>query len=183
VCRGAASAIRKTKRGHQLLLTNRVIMALARRRPPAPRHGGPTLPHRGTEPSGEGDDHLVGDDGPPLEPEEELLAVLRGIGSVMFLTSGRIILARDRSDRRPRTGIQSFPLESVRLIRLERGTGPSARIVMWGAGGPEAVSMFVDPRALERADAFVATSRLLAARRRRAASPGPDRGGGTPGPS
>jgi hypothetical protein len=142
-----------------------------------------TLPHRGIEPSRDSDDPLVGDDAPPLEPEEELLAVLRGIGSVMFLTSRRIILARDGSDRRPRTGIQSFPLESVRLIRLERGTGASARIVLWGAGGQEAVSMFVEPRALERADAFVATSRLLAARRRRAESTGSDRDHGPLEPS
>ena len=131
---------------------------------------GGRLPDRDADRSREPDDQLAGDEPPPLEPEEELLAVLRGIGSVMFLTSQRIILARDGSDRRPRSGIQSFPLETVRFVRLERGTGPSARIVLWGSSGQEAVSMFVESRSLDRADAFVTTSRLLAARRRRAES-------------
>ena len=128
----------------------------------------PTLRDRWREPTPENGDQLGTGGTPPLEPDEELLAVLRGIGSVMFLTSRRIILARDGSDRRPRTGIQSFPLETVQFVRLERGSGPSARIVISGPAGQEAASMFVESRSLDRADAFVATSRLLAARRRRA---------------
>lgn len=96
-----------------------------------------------------------------------MVAVLRGIGSVMFLTSDRIIVARDGIERRPRSGIQSFPLDTVRLIRIERGSGPSGRVVIWGPTGQEAVSMFVEPRALGRAEELVAQTRILAARRRR----------------
>ena len=134
-----------------------------------------TLRDRARDGRPDDDDQLGAEGTPPLEPDEELLAVLRGIGSVMFLTSRRIILARDGSDRRPRTGIQSFPLETVQFVRLERGSGPSARVVIAGAGGQEAVSMFVESRSLDRADAFVATSRLLAARRRRAETARTDR--------
>ena len=151
--------------------------------PPAPTHGGRTLPHRGSEPSRDRDDQSRRDEPPPLEPGEELLAVLRGIGSVMFLTSRRIVVERDGSDRRPRTGIQSFPLGTVRFIRLEHGTGPSARIVLWGAGGQEAVSMFVESRSIDRAEALVATTRLLAARWRRTDSSGSDRAPGSQEPS
>ncbi|HET9613421.1 MAG TPA: hypothetical protein VFP22_01310 [Candidatus Limnocylindrales bacterium] len=96
------------------------------------------------------------------------MAELRGIGSSMFLTSERVIVARDGGERRPRSGIQSFPLDAIRLVRLERGSGPSGRVVVWSATGQEAVSMFVEPRFLDRAEAFVSSSRLLVARRRRA---------------
>jgi hypothetical protein len=104
---------------------------------------------------------------PTLEQEEELITVLRGIGSTMFLTSDRIIVARDGVERRPRSGIQSFPLAGVRLIRIERANGPSGRIIVSTSTGQEAVSMFFEARAAERAEDLVNQGRLLAARRRR----------------
>ena len=93
------------------------------------------------------------------------MAVLRGIGSVMFLTTERIILARDGVERRPRTGIQSFPLTGIRQIRLERGHGRSGRVVVWAQPGQEAVSMFFEVRDLEKARELVAAARLTARRR------------------
>jgi hypothetical protein len=105
----------------------------------------------------------------PLEREEELVAVLRGIGSAMFLTSDRIIVARDGVERRPRSGIQSFPFDAIRLVRLERGSGPSGRVVVWGPSGQEVASMFFEARSLDRAEALVAASRSLLARTRRRA--------------
>jgi hypothetical protein len=108
---------------------------------------------------------------PHLEREEELVASLRGIGSTMFLTTDRVIVARDGVERRPRSGIQSFPLDTVRLIRIERGNGPSGRVVVSTATGQEAVSMFFEARSAERAEDLVAKSRLLTARRRRGSGP------------
>ena len=102
------------------------------------------------------------------------MAVLRGIGSTMFLTSERIIVARDGVERRPRSGIQSFPLETVRLVRIERANGPSGRVVVSALNGQEAVSMFFESRSADQAEELVAKSRLITARRRR--------GGGTPPP-
>jgi hypothetical protein len=96
--------------------------------------------------------------------------VLRGIGSVMFLTTERIILARDGVERRPRTGIQSFPLTGIRQIRLERGAGRSGRVVVWAQPGQEAVSMFFEVRALEKARELVAATRVWIARRRTASA-------------
>ena len=87
----------------------------------------------------------------------------------MFLTSDRIILARDGVERRPRTGIQSFPLAGIRHVRVERGSGPSGRIVVRAAAGHEAVSMFFEVRALDRALELVSAARTQMARRRAAA--------------
>jgi hypothetical protein len=86
----------------------------------------------------------------------------------MFLTTERIILARDGVERRPRTGIQSFPLAGIRQIRLERGSGRSGRVVVWAHPGQEAVSMFFEFRALEKARELVASTRFRIAKRRAA---------------
>jgi hypothetical protein len=85
----------------------------------------------------------------------------------MFLTSRRVILARDGVERRPRSGIQSFPLDSIRHLRLELGSAPSGRIAVWTGSGQEAVSMFFDARSLERAHSFIDAARPLVARERR----------------
>jgi hypothetical protein len=133
---------------------------------PAVGCGGSTLTSRGSGTPNPNDER--GSPGtPPLEPEEELVAVLRGIGSVMFLTSARIIVARDGMERRPRSGIQSFPVDTIRLIRVERGSGPSGRVVIWGPTGQEVVSMFFESRSLDRAEELVAAARILVARQRR----------------
>jgi hypothetical protein len=137
---------------------------------PTPDHDGPT---------------------PRLETEEELLVVLRGIGAVMFLTSQRVIVARDGVERRPRTGIQSFALGEIRHLRLELGSAPSGRIAVWTAAGQEAVSMFFDSKSLDRAHELIDVARPLVARERRrgqGAGPvrspsGPAGSSGTPDPT
>jgi hypothetical protein len=98
--------------------------------------------------------------------EEELLVVLRGIGAVMFLTSRRVIVARDGIERRPRSGITSFPLETIRHLRLELGSGPSGRIAVWTDAPQEAVSMFFDARSLDRAHELIDVARPQIARQR-----------------
>jgi len=103
---------------------------------------------------------------PDLEPGEELVVVLRGIGAAMVLTTDRLIVARDGGDRRPRSGTQSFPLESISHIRVEPGERPSGRVAVW-IGAQEAVSMFFDGRSADRAHEAVASARKLIARRRR----------------
>ncbi len=107
-----------------------------------------------------------GQGGPALDRDEELLVVLRGIGAVMFLTSRRIIVARDGIERRPRTGIQSFPLVEILHLRLELGSPPSGRIALWTIRGQEAVSMFFDARSLDRARSLIDLARPLVARQR-----------------
>lgn len=103
---------------------------------------------------------------PQLANGEQLLVHLRGIGASMFITTERVILARDGRDRRPRSGLQSFPLEAITQIRLEPGASPSGRIVVW-VGPQEVVSMFFDARSSDRAQEAVEVARPLIARRRR----------------
>jgi hypothetical protein len=111
---------------------------------------------------------------PSLDAREELLAVVRGIGSVMFLTSDRIIVTRDGYERRPRSGVQSFPHERIGRVRIERGSAGSGRIVVWSAGDVESASMFFEARARDRADELVAlaSAQVARARRRTVASGG-----------
>jgi hypothetical protein len=86
----------------------------------------------------------------------------------MFLTTERMIVARDGFERRPRTGIQSFALDTIRHLRLELGASPSGRIVVWTSPtGHEALSMFFDARSLDRAHELIDVARPLIARQRR----------------
>jgi len=85
----------------------------------------------------------------------------------MLLTASRIAVARDGHERRPRTGVQSWPLDQVRQISIELGTGTSGRVVVWTGDQEETVSMFFEARSLPRAEDLVATARPLIARRRR----------------
>ncbi|HEX5824925.1 MAG TPA: hypothetical protein VFY18_10755 [Candidatus Limnocylindrales bacterium] len=103
---------------------------------------------------------------PDLAPGEELLFVLRGIGAAMFVTTDRLVVARDGGDRRPRSGTQSFSLDAISHIRVEPGERPSGRIAVW-IGMQEVISMFFDARSADRANEAVATARPLIARRRR----------------
>jgi hypothetical protein len=105
---------------------------------------------------------------PEIGEHEQLLVVLRGIGSSMFLTTGRLIVARDGVDRRPRSGVQSFPLDAIRHLRIALGTAPSGRIAVWTtASEAEALSMFFDARSLDRAHELIDVARPLVARQRR----------------
>jgi len=109
---------------------------------------------------------------PQLEGGEELLTVLRGIGSVMFLTSARLIVARHGLERRPRSGIQAFALGDIREIRIERGSGPSGRVVVSTGRDQEVVSMFFEPRSLDVARELIAAARLQITRLRRIGAKG-----------
>ncbi len=110
--------------------------------------------------------------GPALDPGEELLIELRGIGAVMLLTDGRLIVARDGLERRPRSGILAFPLAGIVQLRLEIGRSPSGRIAVSTVSGQEAVSMFFDSRSLGRAQELIDVARPLIARHRRRAGQG-----------
>lgn len=109
-----------------------------------------------------------------LELQEAVISDLRGVGATMILTADRIVVARDGYERRPRSGLQSYPLDQIRRIGLELGTGPSGRVIVWTGELEETVSMFFEPRSLPRAETFVAEARPLIARRRRGI-PDPER--------
>jgi len=124
-------------------------------------------PDHGRDPSDPSDLPDPSEAAPPdLSAAEELIASLRGIGATMFLTTERLIVTRDGLERRPRSGVQTFPLERITHIRLEPGAPPSGRIAI-RIGGQEAVSMFFDARSRDRAQEAVDRARALIAQRRR----------------
>jgi hypothetical protein len=122
-----------------------------------------------------GDDEAIQAATAALAPREDVLCDLRGVGATMLLTPTRIVVARDGHERRPRTGVQAWPLERVRRIGIELGTGTSGRVVVWTVEHEESVSMFFEARSLPRAEDFVAATRPLIARRR-SGSPDPQNG-------
>lgn len=103
---------------------------------------------------------------PDLASGERVLAELRGIGASMFVTTERIMVARDGRERRPRSGLQSFPLGTVTGVRLEPGERPSGRIAVV-IGTQEVVSIFFDARSSDRALEFLEIVRPAIARHRR----------------
>ena len=115
-----------------------------------------------------------------LVSDEDVLFELRGIGAWMVGTTQRVVISRDGSERRPRSGMQTFPIENVSHIRLELGTGPSGRIAIW-VEGHEAVSMFFDARSIDLAYTAIDRLRPVLARNRKAAEV--RRGGSTERPS
>jgi hypothetical protein len=76
-----------------------------------------------------------------LEGHELVVARLAGLGASLFVTTYRLVIVRDGARRRPRSGIQSWPHDSIhRVSPPKRG---QARIAVRAGPRPEgAVSMF-----------------------------------------
>jgi len=143
--------------------------------------GGPSLERAGSKPRGgpplsertadaadrSGDDAAIRAATATVGGGETVLCDLRGVGATMLLTANRIVVARDGHERRPRSGLQSWPLAEIRQVGIDLGTGASGRVILWAGELEETVSMFFEPRSLARAEAFVAAARPLLARRRR----------------
>jgi hypothetical protein len=90
----------------------------------------------------------------------------------MLLTSSRLVVARDGLERRPRSGVQNFPLGRIQRIGIEPGMA-CGRVVIWTGPVEEGVSMFFAPGSMEQAEMLVAEARPRMARRRRGI-PDPD---------
>ena len=87
-----------------------------------------------------------------LEPDEDLIEVVAGVGATLVLTAGRLIMVRDGAAFRPRSGVRTWDLIDRPAIRsglLVHGTG---RLLIEGQGRP--ASLFV-------AEANWPTARLL----------------------
>ena len=87
-----------------------------------------------------------------LEPEEDLIEVVAGVGATLVRTASRLIMVRDGAAFRPRSGVRTWSLAerpSVRSGTLVHGTG---RLLIEGQGRP--ASVFIT-------EANWATARLL----------------------
>jgi hypothetical protein len=80
---------------------------------------------------------------PWLDADEGLVARLSGLGASLFLTTQRLVLVREGAEFRPRTGVRSWPHDSLRRVSLSPTKSGQARIVV--RAGPRAedeVSVF-----------------------------------------
>jgi hypothetical protein len=82
-----------------------------------------------------------------LEDGEDILMVLQGDGARLLATSWRVVIVRDGSGFRPRSGVRSWPYEQVERVSLVQPKRNQARILI-RTGDPmsETVSMFFEAR-------------------------------------
>ncbi|HXI80204.1 MAG TPA: hypothetical protein VNM34_05225 [Verrucomicrobiae bacterium] len=102
-----------------------------------------------------------------LEVGEDVLAVLIGQGASLIATERRVVLLRDRSSTRPRTGVRSWPFDRIVTVSLSEPHRGQARILLRTGRMPwEAVSMFFDGQDWHEAESFVAVIRQRQRQRR-----------------
>jgi hypothetical protein len=78
-----------------------------------------------------------------LEPDEELVAHLTGVGASLLVTQRRVVIVRHRSAFRPRSGIRSWTYDN----NFQVSTSPPRRghaqfMLRTGSGARQAVSLF-----------------------------------------
>jgi hypothetical protein len=83
-----------------------------------------------SSPGGQPPDALPGDSRKVLrqmlEPEERVVRVVDGIGASLVLTDRRLILVREGVAYRPKSGVQTWPLDRTLRVRhtpVRHGTG------------------------------------------------------------
>jgi hypothetical protein len=83
------------------------------------------------------------DEGLALEAEEGVVARLTGLGASLFVTTNRLVIVRDGAEFRPRSGIRSWPHDSITAVSLAPPKHGQGRIVVRAGPRPDdEVSMF-----------------------------------------
>jgi hypothetical protein len=78
-----------------------------------------------------------------LDPDEEVAARLDGAGAILLVTQRRVVLIREGSEFRPRSGIRWWPYDSIVEVSLSKPMGGQGRIMLqMGLGPTHLVSMF-----------------------------------------
>lgn len=81
--------------------------------------------------------------GESLDSDEELLAQLDGSGAILLLTQRRVLIVRDGSGFRPRSGIRSWAYGDILDVSLSLPKRGQARFIVRTGSRPwQAVSMF-----------------------------------------
>jgi hypothetical protein len=74
---------------------------------------------------------------------EPVLDQVTGLGASLVLTATRVVVIRDGSSRRPRSGIRAWPFDAIH-VHLERPRHGAGRVVLSvGEGTRSTVSVFV----------------------------------------
>jgi hypothetical protein len=89
-----------------------------------------------------------------LEAEEKVDILAPAVGSVLLLTDRRLIVLRDGAEFRPRTGIQSFPLDRELEVRI----APTIKQVTVASSG-HTISVFIRREQLTDVETLVAELR------------------------
>jgi hypothetical protein len=66
------------------------------------------------------------------------------VGCTLVLTSTRLILVREGASYRPSTGVRSWPLDRLLLLRLEQPHRGSSRLTLGRAAAPTSVFLLAD---------------------------------------
>jgi hypothetical protein len=91
-----------------------------------------------------------------LEPDEEVVALLAGDGATLSATQHRVVIVRDGSEYRPKSGVRSWPYEQVTSVQLSRPQRGQARFVIRTGRYPwQAVSVFFNVSQLPDAERMV----------------------------
>jgi len=94
---------------------------------------------------------------------------VEGLEATLIVTGSQVIVVRQGAYFRPRSGIRSWPLLSIRDVQLAPPRNGSGRIVLRTGPYPwQAVSLFVGGRELSDAERVVGQIRNLSAQARRA---------------
>ena len=91
-----------------------------------------------------------------LEPGEELVGRLDGRGATLLLTQRRVVIVREGSGFRPRSGIRSWPYDSITGVTLSPPKRGQAQVVIrTGSAAWQAVSMFFAAEQLSDAEDLI----------------------------
>lgn len=100
------------------------------------------------------------DPGRWLDADESVIATLTGDGASILATPTRIVLVREGSEFRPRTGLRSWPYDRIVRVSLVQPRHGQARILVVTADNPrQPVSMFFEMRRLRDAERLAAEIR------------------------
>jgi len=82
-----------------------------------------------------------------LDADESVIVALTGDGASLLATPTRLVLVREGSEFRPRTGLRSWPYDRLVRVSLVQPRHGQARIVVVTADSPrQPVSMFFELR-------------------------------------
>jgi hypothetical protein len=101
-----------------------------------------------------------------LDDDEDVIAMLVGNGANLLATRRRIVIVRDGSGFRPRSGVRSWPYDRIVRVSLVQPTHGQARILVRTGDHPwQVVSMFFDSRRWPDAERLVGEIRRQVAGR------------------
>jgi predicted deacetylase len=114
------------------------------------------------------DDEPLERDHPGEVDADDVLAVLPGNGASVLATPHQVVILRDGSTFRPRTGVRSWSYDQILDVSLSDPHRGQARIVLRIGRFPwEAVSVFFNARHLPEAERVIAEIRARQADRPR----------------